>query len=124
MKGGRLHHVSSPFQEGDEAAIRAFYAGILGLVELTPPDSLAHLNLLWFQAGDDAELHFFEGVTDPTSERHFCIDVQDLEALRRSLEASGAEPYDGDPMPGRPRFFCRDPAGNLVELTHIESRRP
>lgn len=122
MKYRRLHHVSSPFTKAEKAAISTFYADTLGLTELAPPDSLAHLNLLWFQAGDGMELHFFEGVTDPASQRHFCLDVEDLDHVRRRLEASGAEPYDDVPIPGRPRFFCRDPVGNLVELTHVEGR--
>ncbi len=122
MKARALHHVSSPFASGDEGRLRAFYSGVLGLTELTPPASLSHLNLVWFQAGPGTELHLFEGVTDPMAERHFCLDVDDLEQARALLVAAGAEPYDDVPIPGRPRFFCRDPAGNLIEFTHVEAR--
>jgi extradiol dioxygenase family protein len=40
-----------------------------------------------------------------------------LEELRRRLEDAGIETHDTDEIVGRPRFFCRDPFGNRVELT-------
>jgi catechol 2,3-dioxygenase-like lactoylglutathione lyase family enzyme len=112
--------VSSPFREGEEGLIRHFYGDVLGLTELAPPKSLSHLTLVWFHAGPGLELHFFVGSPDPASTRHFCLDIEDLEDTRRLLEAAGAEPFDDTPIPNRPRFFCRDPVGNLVEFTCIE----
>lgn len=78
------------------------------------------MSLIWFQAGPGLELHFFGGSPDPTSRRHFCFDLDDLEDTRQLLESTGAEPFDDVPIPTRPRFFCRDPAGNLIEFTRIE----
>jgi catechol 2,3-dioxygenase-like lactoylglutathione lyase family enzyme len=120
MRLRRLQHVSSPFAEGAEAAIRAFYGELLGLCEIPTPATLAHLDLVWFSAGGGLELHFFSGDLDPTARRHFCLDIEDLEETRRLLEDAGHEPYDDTPIPNRPRFFCRDPAGNLVEFTSIQ----
>jgi len=40
-----------------------------------------------------------------------------LEELRRRLDDGGIETHDTDEIVGRPRFFCRDPFGNRVELT-------
>lgn len=88
--------------------------------EIPTPSSLEHLDLVWFSAGDGLELHFFKGVPDPVARRHFCLDIEDLEDTRRRLEAAGHEPYDDTPIPNRPRFFCRDPAGNLLEFTSIQ----
>jgi len=120
MKAGRLQHVSSPFADGGQAALRAFYGEILGLPELPTPSTLRHMELVWFSAGDGLELHFFRGETDPAAARHFCLDVEDLNGTRGRLQEAGYQPYDDTPIPNRPRFFCRDPAGNLVELTSIE----
>ena len=114
-----LQHVSMPFHEGDEPSIRKFYGSVLGLKELEPPASVSFLGLIWFAAGRDLELHFFRGDPDPTSRAHFCFDIEDLEETRKRLIASGAEPYDDTPIPNRPRFFCRDPTGNLVEFTSV-----
>jgi catechol 2,3-dioxygenase-like lactoylglutathione lyase family enzyme len=120
MRLRRLQHVSSPFTDGEQDGLRAFYGDLLGLREIPAPSSLGHLDLVWFSAGDGLELHFFKGVPDPTATRHFCLDIDDLEDARRRLMDAGHEPYDDTPIPNRPRFFCRDPAGNLLELTSIQ----
>jgi catechol 2,3-dioxygenase-like lactoylglutathione lyase family enzyme len=115
-----LQHVSIPFRAGEANVLRHFYRDLLGLTELTPPKSVAQMGLVWFAAGPGLELHFFTGSPGPRSERHFCFDVDDLEDTRRLLASAGAEPYDDTPIPTRPRFFCRDPVGNLIEFTRIE----
>jgi catechol 2,3-dioxygenase-like lactoylglutathione lyase family enzyme len=120
MRLRRLQHVSSPFAGGAQKAVRAFYGELLGLVEIPTPSTLAHLELVWFSVGDGVELHFFKGEPDPGAARHFCLDIADLDETRRRLGDAGYEPYDDTPIPNRPRFFCRDPAGNLVEFTSVE----
>jgi catechol 2,3-dioxygenase-like lactoylglutathione lyase family enzyme len=100
--------------------VRAFYGRLLGLEEIAPPSTLSHRGLVWFSAGaDQLELHFFPGAVDAEHGRHLCLEVEDLEFARRQLEAGGYTLYDATPIPRRPRFFCRDPFGNLVELTTI-----
>ncbi len=120
MKLRSLQHVSSPYAEGEGAAVRHFYSEVLGLREQPTPSTLAGMGLLWFSAGDGLELHFFPGPADVDSRRHFCFDIDDLEETRRRLEGAGLAPFDDTPIPNRPRFFCRDPVGNLVEFTRIE----
>jgi catechol 2,3-dioxygenase-like lactoylglutathione lyase family enzyme len=115
-----LQHVSSPFRDGEQDLIRRFYGDVLGLTEIVPPKSLAHLKLVWFSAGPGLELHFFSGSPDLASTRHFCLNIDDLDETRASLESAGAQPFDDTPIPNRPRFFCRDPVGNLVEFTSIQ----
>jgi catechol 2,3-dioxygenase-like lactoylglutathione lyase family enzyme len=120
MRLRRLQHVSSPFVDGRQDALRAFYGQLLGLREIETPSALAHLKLVWFSAGDGMELHFFASPTSSASQRHFCLDIEDLKETRQRLQEAGHEPYDDTPIPTRPRFFCRDPAGNLIEFTSIE----
>jgi len=122
MKVRGLQHVSSPFGTGGQTALRDFYGELLGLRELPTPSTLSHMELVWFAAGDGLELHFFRGDGDPRAARHFCLDIEDLEEMRRRLIEAGHDPYDDTPIPSRPRFFCRDPSGNLVEFTTIEGR--
>jgi len=121
MKLRSLQHVSSPYPEGAGADVRRFYGEILGLREQPTPSTLAHMSLLWFTAGEGVELHFFPGTPDVDSRRHFCFDIDDLEETRIRLQEAGLEPFDDTPIPNRPRFFCRDPVGNLVEFTRIEA---
>ena len=118
----RLQHVSIPRPPGADSAARAFYGDLLGLTEIAPPASLTSLNVLWFQLEDAAELHLFveEPMGQDHSGRHFCLAVADVVALRTRLEAAGITVVGDIPIPGRPRFFVRDPFGNLIELTTIE----
>ena len=117
----RLQHVSIPRPPGSEAQTRSFYGELLGLQEIPAPNSISDLEVIWFRISADAELHCFrEQPLDDPSIRHFCLVVEDLSALRGKLAGAGYSPYDVEPIPGRPRFFCRDPFGNIIEFTTIE----
>ncbi len=115
----RIQHVSLPRPPGSDQPTRAFYRDLLGLEEAPVPHTLQHLDLIWFRLGDQ-ELHLFteEPVSDPSG-RHLCLEVDDLDGTRARLVAAGYEPRDTEPIPGRPRFFCRDPFGNRIEFTTI-----
>jgi catechol 2,3-dioxygenase-like lactoylglutathione lyase family enzyme len=116
----KLQHVSSPYPEGHKADVRRFYGDVLGLDEVEIPRTLDVANLVWYSVGDGMELHFYVGDLAPGSARHFCLDVEDLADTRRRLTEAGFEPYDTTPIHNRPRFFCRDPFDNLVELTSVQ----
>ncbi len=123
MAGPRLQHASMVIPPGGQEAVRAFYGGILGLEEKQPPHTLAHLNLVWFAAGQgEMELHFLPDTRplDWTDQRHICLVVEDLEEYRGRLTAAGVSVIPADPIPNRPRFFCHDPFGNRLELTTIQ----
>lgn len=114
----RLQHVSVAIPPDGREAARAFYGGVLGLVERDVPPKLDPAALVWFRVGDDLELHLFSTDERPPHGAHFCLLVdEDLGALRARLEAAGAPTEDTTEIVGRPRFMCRDPFGNRVELT-------
>ncbi|HLW58515.1 MAG TPA: VOC family protein [bacterium] len=116
----RLQHVSSPYPAGRQGDVRAFYGALLGLAEVPIPHTLEHRGLVWFSAGaGGVEMHFFPGGPDPEHPRHLALEIEDLGQLRSRLETAGYKPYDTIAIPNRPRFFCRDPFGNLVEFTTI-----
>ncbi len=118
----RLQHIALSRSPGSDAAARAFYGDVLGLAEITPPHALAALDLIWYQLDGATELHIMveEPLGQDRSGRHFCLAVDDLVGLRARLEAAGVSAVGDTPIPGRPRFFVRDPFGNLIELTSIE----
>jgi catechol 2,3-dioxygenase-like lactoylglutathione lyase family enzyme len=121
MKRPRLHHVSVPRPPGAAGIAREFYGGLLGFEELPLPKSLQHLDLNWFRLGAETELHVFsEAPGGDTSRRHLCLEFEDVEAVRATLTAAGHAPWDTMPIPGRPRYYCRDPFGNQIEFTTIE----
>lgn len=119
IKRPRIQHVSIPRPPGSGEQTRAFYSGVLGLPEKPVPQAIQHLDLIWFDLGD-LELHCFsEEPVNDASGRHFCLEVEDVEGMRTRLIQAGFAPWDATPIPGRPRFFCRDPFGNTVEFTTI-----
>lgn len=115
----RLQHVSTPYPPGRADELRSFYGGLLGLEEKPAPPGLSERGIVWFAAGpDELELHFLPeaGHKATGTPRHFCLEVDDVEAWRRRLEEAGVRTEDTTPIRNRPRFYARDPFGNLVEL--------
>jgi catechol 2,3-dioxygenase-like lactoylglutathione lyase family enzyme len=115
----RLQHVSIAAPPGGADDARAFYGGLLGLEERDVLPALDPAHFIWFRTGGDTELHVMLRDETPPDQPHFCLAVDDLEGVRRRLEAAGVETRDGTPLVGRPRFTCRDPFGNLVELARV-----
>jgi catechol 2,3-dioxygenase-like lactoylglutathione lyase family enzyme len=116
----QIQHVSIPRPPGSDAAARAFYGQLLGLQEVPVPQSIQHLDLVWFRLGN-MELHLFaEEPINDSSGRHYCFVVENLKEAWDRLVEAGYAPWDTIPIPGRPRFFCRDPFNNTIEFTTIE----
>lgn len=115
----RLQHVSIPRPRGSEREARRFYGEVLGLEELPVPETLVYLDLVWYRLGDD-ELHLFASDDEKMhAAQHFCIVVDDVAAARRRLMACDIETRDETEIRNRPRFTCRDPFGNSIEITSI-----
>lgn len=116
----RLQHTSVPMPADGAERARYFYGEALGMTEKAPPSTLR--NVVWFEAGPAGqEVHCF---VDPEigsggNQQHLCLQVSDLEALRTHLAQKGVAMEDTIAIKNRPRFFVRDPFGNLVELTEI-----
>ncbi len=116
----RIQHVSIPVPPDARAEARAFYGNLLGLQEIAVPYTLSSLDIIWYRLGD-TELHLYkEDLVADRSAHHFCIAILDVEDLRSRLEQAGIAVVGATPIPGRPRYFCRDPFGNLIEFTTIE----
>jgi catechol 2,3-dioxygenase-like lactoylglutathione lyase family enzyme len=113
----RIHHVAISIPQDRHIAAVRFYRDVLGFEELSMPDTLPHIPIIaWFQIGDN-ELHLLEEPSDADGKRrHICLEVDALEPFRERLERNGEVTQEGDPIPGRPRFFCYDPAGNRLEF--------
>jgi catechol 2,3-dioxygenase-like lactoylglutathione lyase family enzyme len=117
----RLQHVSVAIPHDGAAEARAFYGGLLGLMERDVLPKLDPSRFIWFCAGDGCELHLMLTGEEPPRGPHFCLAVDtNLDALRARLEAAGIATRDGTELLGRQRFSCRDPFGNLIELTRLE----
>ena len=116
----RLQHVSIAIDADGADAGREFYGRLLGLAEKPVPPKLDPEQLVWFSLGGDLELHLMQTGDAPPPGAHFCIAVDTgLDDLRARIEAAGIKTTTPTEIVGRPRFMCRDPFGNLVELTQL-----
>lgn len=98
---------------------RQFYEGLLGLTPAPRPDF--GFPGMWYQIGE-GQLHLIQrqradstghpaqsiDATDP----HLAIRVDDLDGMRRRLQAAGLEILDF----GSEQLWVHDPDGNTVEL--------
>ena len=122
IRSPRLQHVSLAIPKDMQDAVRTFYGGVLGLEEKPVPHTLQHLNLVWFAVGEDSmELHFVPDtiLPNPEESRHFCLEVDNLDEYRQKVTEAGYKIIETEPIPNRPRFFCRDPFNNRLEFTTI-----
>jgi catechol 2,3-dioxygenase-like lactoylglutathione lyase family enzyme len=117
----RLQHVSIVIPRDGAERARGFYGGVLGLEERDVPPRLDPSMLIWFRTGGDCELHLMLSDERPPESPHLCLVVDgELDAVRGRIEAAGVQTRTPTEIIGRPRFMCRDPFGNLVELTRFE----
>jgi catechol 2,3-dioxygenase-like lactoylglutathione lyase family enzyme len=111
-----IHHVQLACPPGSEAALRAFYTGVLGFDEIPKPPVLAARGGCWFR-GHGIELHL--GVEEdfrPARKAHPGLLVSGLDAWAERLRGAGSPVrYDGD-FPGMRRFYSEDPHGNRLEF--------
>lgn len=113
---GGLHHVQLAVPAGSEEACRAFWAGVLGLVEIPKPPVLAARGGCWFRGGA-LEVHLgVEAPFAPASKAHPGILVADIEALAAQLAAHDVAVQWDDDFPGHRRFYAADPFGNRLEF--------
>jgi catechol 2,3-dioxygenase-like lactoylglutathione lyase family enzyme len=113
----QLHHVNVTVPSELEAATKEFYGSALGLEQIPKPVT-ARQTGAWYQIGA-TQLHLSvdEEEAGPLSSRHICYAVSDLGAAEKRFREAGVEIIpDPRPMPGTPRFYVRDPGGNLLEI--------
>ncbi|MBB5938298.1 hypothetical protein FHS42_005386 [Streptomyces zagrosensis] len=114
-------HVQLAAPPGSEAALRAYYVGILGLTEVPKPPSLAARGGCWFAAGAVC-LHLgIDPHFRPAAKAHPGLRVQGIDTYARHLEERGAKVVWDDNLPGHRRFYGEDPVGNRLEFLEPEA---
>lgn len=109
-----LDHVSVTTPEELEGAVLHWYEKCLGLERIVKPEG-ARKGGGWFRVGDQ-ELHVAHDEHNPHKTAHFGLAVDDIEGAVRRLRDFGCHIEQASKIPGRRRFFTRDPAGNSVEI--------
>ena len=108
-----LDHVQVAMPPGGEEAARRFYAGLLGLAEISKPDALQANGGVWFEPG----VHLgVESPFRPARKAHPGLRMTDLDAVVARLEAAGADLEWDERRPGVRRLYTHDPFGNRLEL--------
>jgi len=111
-----LDHVQLAMPPGREAEARAFYHGLLGLLEVPKPPNLAKRGGCWFERGE-VKVHLgVEQEFRPARKAHPALRVRDLASVRAALEAGGVAVRHDEPLDGYERFYVDDPFGNRIEL--------
>ena len=119
----RLSHVNVTMPPGREAEARHFYGGLLNLREIPKPESIRSRGGCWFDAGGlDVHVSTDPAHAERAEPRHFGLEVADVAALQKRLEAAGVVIDPGRPAPWK-RFFVRDPFGNRIELHEVGALR-
>jgi len=111
-----IDHVQVAAPAGCEAAARAFYGALVGLVEVEKPEALRASGGCWFEVGAQ-ELHV--GVEEPfvpARKAHPSLVVADLHALAGRLRDAGVDVVPDHAIPGTTRFYAADPFGNRLEF--------
>ena len=115
----KLSHVNVTVPRELEETTRHFYGVIMGLEEVPKPPESKGRGGAWYQLGA-VQLHLSR--EDPpadnvSSKRHVCYSVQNLDEAEQHFREAGVEIIpDSLPIPGSPRFYVRDPGGNLIEV--------
>jgi catechol 2,3-dioxygenase-like lactoylglutathione lyase family enzyme len=113
----RVHHIQITIPDGEEAAARAFYCGVLGLPEIDKPASLHGRGGFWMALADQqVHVGVEAGVERAATKAHIAYQVADVKAWQARLAAYGIVPVASVPIPGFARFECRDPFGNRLEF--------
>jgi catechol 2,3-dioxygenase-like lactoylglutathione lyase family enzyme len=116
-----LDHVQLAMPAGQEDKARAFYCGVLGLIEEQKPPNLQARGGAWFQGG---ALRLHLGVDPdfhPARKAHPALLVSGLADLVARCQTAGFPPVRDEPLDGFDRVYVHDPFGNRIEL--VEPRR-
>lgn len=117
-----LHHANVTVAPALEAATKEFYGSVLGL-EQVPKPATSRQSGAWYQIGA-TQLHLSveEGAERAQNNGHICFTVDDLGAAEKRFRDAGVEIIpDPRPAPGAPRFYVRDPGGNMLEISQESS---
>ncbi|WP_295125579.1 VOC family protein [uncultured Chitinophaga sp.] len=109
----KIDHVAITIPAGKKEDAKAFYGGILELVEIpgTHPREA-----VWYELAD-IQLHIVEeAMTGPVSGRHPAFEVDNLDKAKDFLVSHGIQVSYSSVIEGRERLFFRDPFGNRIEL--------
>ena len=111
-----IDHIQIAMPAGGEDRGRDFYGRVRGLAELDKPENLRKRGGVWFSLG--ARQFHLGAVKEfvPAMKAHPAFLVEDVEQIRRVLEANGYLAISDEPLQGYDRIYALDPFGNRLEF--------
>ena len=110
-----LDHVTVTTPEELAPAVADWYRDCLGLQEIEKPEG-TRAHGAWFQVGSQ-QLHVSIDEHNPNNKTaHVGLVVDDFTSVIERLRAAKCHLEQATEIPGRHRFFTRDPAGNQLEI--------
>jgi catechol 2,3-dioxygenase-like lactoylglutathione lyase family enzyme len=117
-----IDHVLIAMPPGREDEARAFYQGILGLVEKAKPPQLIARGGCWFESGG-LQVHLgVEKDFVPARKAHPAFIVDDLAGMVAKAKQAGYKITADEPIEGCERRHIDDPFGNRIELIEPHAR--
>ncbi|TDT16809.1 hypothetical protein BDK89_2407 [Ilumatobacter fluminis] len=113
-----IDHVQLAIPVASEDEARAFYVGVLGLVEVPKPPVMAARGGAWFEAGSTVVHVGADPDFVPARKAHPALLVADLDAF---VVERGLDVRWSDEIPGTVRCHLDDPFGNRIELVEASS---
>ena len=112
-----IHHVNVVVPRDLEEVTKHFYGSVMGLQEIPKPMESQGRGGAWYQLGG-VQLHLsVRSESGEAGRGHVCYTVADAAKAEESFSAAGVEIIpDEQPIAGKPRFYVRDPGGNLIEV--------
>ncbi|MGH9933035.1 MAG: VOC family protein [Pyrinomonadaceae bacterium] len=114
-----IDHVNVIVPKSLEDPAKRFYGSVLGLKEIRKPVELQGRGGAWYQLGS-VQLHLSVKADEANPQArkgHVCYTVAEVAFAEAQLRAAGVEIIpDDQPIAGEPRFYVRDPGGNLIEI--------
>ena len=109
-----IDHVTVTAPQELESEVVGWYEQCLGLRQVDKPDG-TRAQGAWFQIGAQ-QLHVSVDEHNPNKTAHVGLVVDDFRLVIERLRAAKCHIEQATEIPGRHRFFTRDPAGNQLEI--------
>lgn len=114
----KIDHVNVIVPKTLEDAAKHFYGSVLGLKQIPKPLELQARGGAWYELGG-VQLHLSAKAETVSGQAkgHVCFTVADVALAEVRLRDESVEIIpDDQPVAGKPRFYVRDPGGNLIEI--------
>jgi catechol 2,3-dioxygenase-like lactoylglutathione lyase family enzyme len=105
-------NITTPEEMADDMA--DWYRDCIGLEDIPKPPGTREGGA-WFKAGHQ-EIHISVDEHNPPKTAHYGLVVNNLESVIDKLRDAGCHIEQARAIPGRHRFYTRDPAGNRIEI--------